>query len=175
MVRIQPAIVRLLLLSSLAFSCQDLGEGVNDNGGWAIYRLSNPALTGSDVRNVPLSNLSLAAVPILSTADIRSYAWKTHTMECTAKATALLDSLSLCCGSVFGVPFVVTVDRKPVYMGCFWWDYSSIMQWCPFINLTFPRGQTARTIHLLPSLEGNDPRSDMRIYHSLRASGLLIE
>jgi hypothetical protein len=169
-------VIWLSLLSLLAFSCEDLGVGININGGWAIYRLKDPSITSYQIRNVPLSDLTLARVPFIAARDIRSYDWKTHTFECSAQATSLFDSLSRNCGSVFGVPFVVTVDRKPIYLGSFWWMYSSITPWCPFIGVTFPVGNdkpTAWTIQLDPLYQGYDPRSDKRIYYSLKASGLL--
>jgi hypothetical protein len=173
MIQIRATTIWLSLLTPLAFSCEDSGVGINTKGGWAIYRLSDPSITSYQIRNVPLSELTLAPVPFIASRDIHSYDWETHTFECSAEAVGRLDSLSRHEGSVYGRPFVVTVDGTRIYYGSFWWDYSSLLQWCPFINTSFPWGSTHRTIHLPPVYQGNDPRSDIRIYYSLKASGLL--
>ena len=172
---IQLKLLGLCLLGSFLSSCQDLGEGDRGGGEWAIYRLADLSLTSDQVRNVPLSDLSLAVVPFISVRDIRSYHWNTHEFECTTEAASRIDSLARYGGSVRGVPFVVAVDRKPIYLGSFWWAYSSIMPWCPYMDITFPMGSVSRRIELPPLYQGDDPRSDRRIYTALKSAGVLTD
>jgi hypothetical protein len=159
----------------LISSCQDVGEGDYADGEWALYRLADPTLTSDQLRNEPLSNLRLADVPFISARDILSYNWKTHSFECISKTDSLLDSLALHGGSTRGVPFVVTVNKAPIYVGSFWWGYSSMMPWSPYVELAFPRGHVSRSIQLPPLAGQPDPRSDMRIYWALRYAGVLTE
>lgn len=163
------------LVGLLFSSCQDLGEGVQGNGEWAIYRLADPSVTSDQIRNEPLSNLILASAPVISVRDVRLYHWKIHSFECTAGADSLIDSLARHGGSTRGVPFVVTVDKEPIYVGSFWWGYSSMMPWCPYMEITFPMGSVSRGIQLPPLYQGDDPRSDRRVYWALKNAGVLTE
>jgi hypothetical protein len=166
------------LLALTLSSCQDLGEGLPGSGEWAIYRLSDPTLFSDQIRNVPLSQLRLAAEPFISVHDIGWYRWDTHSFECQAKVNARIDSLARYGGSVRGVPFVVTVGKDPIYLGSFWWSYSSIYPWCPTIDITFLGASGSNDPQLrieLPSLyQGEDPRQDRRIHESLRRAGVLL-
>ena len=165
----------LCLFGLLSSSCQGVSESVQADGEWAIYRLADVNVTSDQIRNEPLSNLTLAAAPLISARDIRSYHWKTHSFEGTSKTDSLLDSLALHGGSTRGVPFVVTVDRERIYVGSFWWIFSSMMPWCPYIELAFPAGPVSREIQLPPLYQGEDPRSDRRIYRALKNAGVLKE
>jgi hypothetical protein len=167
--------VCLCMLGLFAPSCRDLEEGVEQSRDWAIYRLADPTVTSDKIQNEPLTRLTLAAVPFISEGDIRVYHWKTHTVECTESTVSLLDSFALHGGSTRGVPFMVTVDKERIYVGTFWWGYSSSMPWCPYMELTYPKGVISRSIQLPNLYEGGDPRSDMRIYWALKNAGVLTE
>jgi hypothetical protein len=73
---------------------------------------------------------------------------------------------------------VVTVGKEPIYFGSFWWGYSSILPWCPNIEITFVGGSGIMGLQLgieLPPLhQGSDPRLDPRIHESLRRAGVLV-
>jgi hypothetical protein len=160
------------LLVLMLPSCQDLGVGDGIDGEWAIYRLANPTIFSDQLQTASLSDLTLAAAPFISVHDVRVYHWKTHALECTARADSLIDSLARHGGSTRGVPFVVTVERHPIYLATFWWGYSSSMPWCPYMEVIGPQ---PREIDLPPLHQGEDPRSDSRIYHALKDAGVLIE
>ncbi len=167
---------RLLLLLCLCglclASCDDLLVTDQTGGEWAIFRLADPSVTSDQVRDVPLSDMKLADVPFISARELESYHWKTHMFECTPEADSLLDSLGRYGGSTRGVPFVVTVDRQPIYLGSFWWGYSSMVPWCPFVEIAWPQSRRIQ----LPSLyQGKDPRSDPRIYSALKNAGVLTD
>lgn len=166
------------LLTLTFSSCQDLGEGLPGDGEWAIYQLSDAALSSEEVRNVPLSQLSLAAAPFISVHDILWFDWGTHSFECLPHVRGRLDSLARYGGSVRGVPFVITVGKRPIYLGSFWWSYSSIMPWCPTIEVTFVglsgSGVIQLRVELPPLHQGEDPRLDWRIHEALRRAAVLV-
>jgi len=166
------------LLALIFSSCQDAGVGLPRDGEWVIYRLSDATLLSDQVRNVPLSQLSVAAAPFISVRDIGWYRWDTHRFECLPHVRGRIDSLARYGGSVRGVPFVVTVGKEPIYLGSFWWSYSSIMPWCPTIEITFIGGSGSTDLQLgieLPPLhQGEDSRQDWRIHEALRRAGVLV-
>jgi hypothetical protein len=157
----------------LFWGCDDLGEESTDPGNWALYRLSDPGLTSHQVQNNPLRSLMLAPVPFISVSDIRVYHWETHEIEFTPAVDSVLDSLRFSrWGSTSGRPFVVVVGNTRIYLGTFWWAYSSSMPLCPYIETLSP---TPRSIQLPPMHQGEDPRADRRIYLSLKKAGVLDE
>lgn len=163
----------LALFFALVFSeCEDLGEGMPGTGEWALYRLNDPSLTTYQVVNEPLSNLRLAPHPFISVKDVRTYHWGTHEIDFTAEMDRVLDSLAASRGSVSGVPFVVTVGVERIYLGSFWWGYSSMAPSFPYIETISPKPRRIQ----LPSLgQVGDPRADLRIHHALVMAGILAE
>jgi hypothetical protein len=175
--RIRVTVVGLFLMCLFIPSCHDLGEGNSASGEWAIYRLADPAITSYQLRNAPTPNMTLAAVPLISVRDLRAYHWKSHVLEFTPEVGKRIDSISRASGTSRGIPFVVTLDRQPVYVGTFWWSYSSLAPWCPYWDITVPNSDSISVgaIELLEFYQGSDPRSDRRLYASLKTAGVLVE
>ena len=70
-----------------------------------------------------------------------------------------------------GVPFVVTVGKERIYVGTFWWSYSSMRPLnCAFIEVL---GPIPYKIEL--GIDAVDKRNDPRIINSLRKAGILVE
>jgi hypothetical protein len=160
-------------MSALWFlGCQDLGVEVPEPGEWAIYRLSDTTLTTDLVLNEPLQSLHLAPRPFASSKDLLAYEWETHRIEFCPEIDCLLDTLALRGGSTRGRPFVVCVGEERIYLGTFWWAYSSSSPRCPFMETIGPK---PRQISLPPLHQGPDPRADVRIYASLKKAGVLHE
>lgn len=139
-------------------------------GEFAIY-LPAEDLTVDDV--LDLSQIELAEIPVISIEDIVSYASETHVIELEASMTELLDALELP-----GRPFVVAIDRTPIYAGAFMAGFFSrsydgvVILWPPMDG-----GENTITIQLgYPGKDffsGEDPRSDARIFEALRQAGKL--
>ena len=84
--------------------------------GFAIY-LPAQKIAANEMLEANLSDLELEDKPILSVDDIITYSKSTHEIELTPAAYERLSQLSV---PTTGVPFVVCVDRAPVYGGAFW-------------------------------------------------------
>ncbi len=156
----------------LAFACEDTGYMPLHGREWAVYRLEDTTLTSSNVWGEPLQNLSLQSTPLFTASDLKSYRWASHAMEGTPHLDSLLDRMAHSQGSVFGRPFVVKVGNDRIYLGSFWWAYSSLMPQCPYIELISPKPWR---IELPPMHAGDDPRADARVYQSLKDAGVLVE
>ena len=120
-----------------------------------------------------LSQIELAEIPVLSSDDILAYDGATHVIELEPSMVDLLDALELP-----GRPFVIAIDRTPIYAGAFMAAYFSrsydgvVILWPPMdgeedtisIQLGYPGADF---------FSGEDPRSDARILDSLRQAGKL--
>jgi len=163
-----------LFLTSFFFfiSCEDSGTEVVKVDNFAIYRLSDTTMLTSTARTIPLDSLTLASSPFITSSALTAYYWTTHSFVPVPALDTALKRMSTSGGSVYGSPFVVTVGDERIYLGSFWWAYSSLMPSVPYIELITP-GPYA--INAPPLSSGSDPREDPRIRASLRAAGILIE
>jgi len=121
---------------------------------------------------MPLDSLPLASSPFIACSQLKAYYWTTHSFTPDAALDSALKQLGTSRGSVYGSPFVVMVGEERIYLGSFWWGYSSLLPSVPFIELITP-GPYA--INAPPLSTGSDPRKDPRIRASLHAAGILIE
>ena len=142
--------------------------------GFAVYLLADPVPVG-EMAERALTTLPLRDRPLIRQTDIQSYDWDRHAMRLTPGAIENLLRLEL---PVDGVPFVVTVDREPIYPGALWPAYSSLSYHGVVIDpLLAPDGQTVRLQLGYPEspelFEGEDPRGDPRIRAALETAGIL--
>ena len=98
---------------------------------FAMYRLKDANLSASQVWDQSLENLVLADNPFIALNDLRSYKWQTHEFSVTATVDSQLALLRRTLGPVGGIPFVVTVGEDRVYLGAFWYPYSSLIAQVP--------------------------------------------
>jgi hypothetical protein len=148
----------------------DFGTDIGQHAEFAIYRLSDPSLAASQVWNEMLDSLVLAESPFLSTKDLISYKWQTHEYAVTSSVDSQLALLGRTLGPTGGIPFVVVVGNDRIYLGAFWYPHSSLMPQVPFIDVVLEPHRINKSV-LVPE----DKRTDIRIYHSLKAAGVLIE
>jgi hypothetical protein len=145
--------------------------------GFAVYLAKDNLLPE---QMPPLDQIVLAEQPIINLNDIVQYDEINQTMDLTISAYQRLTSLH---PSVYGQPFVVCVDKKPIYWGAFMSLISSVTfngvtiilplpskdpyAWPPVnISLGYPDNKF---------FKGPDPRADNAIILSLRHAGILIE
>lgn len=164
--------VMAILLAPFVLGCEDAGNLFGTGSELAIYRHADTTLTSDKVGNKLLESLQLESTPFITARDIRFYHWATHSIEGTPQLDALFDRIATSWGTVFGRPFVVVAQGERIYLGTFWWAYSSLMPQCPHIETISPK---PRRIELPPLHQGVDPRSDPRIYRALQNSGILLE
>ena len=161
-----------ILLALFVLRCEDAGNRLGTGDEWAIFRLADTTLTSDKVWNKPLESLQLESAPFITARNIKFYHWASHSIEGTPQFDALLDRITTSWGTVFGRPFVVVAQGERIYLGTFWWAYSSLMPQCPYIETISSK---PRRIELPPLHQGVDPRFDPRIYHALKNSGILLE
>ena len=142
--------------------------------GFAIY-LPARKITANEMLEANLSDLELEDKPVLSVDDIVTYSKNTHEIELTSAAYERLSQLSV---PIAGMPFVVCVDRAPVYGGAFWVGYSSMAFNGIVVDTLFATQNRPIRIQLgypeSPELfVGEDRRSDPRILQSLEQAGKL--
>jgi hypothetical protein len=146
-----------------------------DSGGranFALYLLNDSKLTAAQVWGQPLESLVLANRPFLATGDLTSYRWQTHEFSVTAPIDSQLVAFQRTPGPTGGIPFVVMVGTQRIYLGAFWYAYSSLIPQVPFID-------ALRNVHQINKCESvlmlEDSRTDPRIHQALKESGILIE
>ncbi|MBI3112581.1 MAG: hypothetical protein HYZ01_13525 [Ignavibacteriales bacterium] len=138
---------------------------------FAIYRLKDTNLTASQIWDQPLDNLVLADNPFIGVNDLRSYKWQTHEFTVTAAVDSQLAQLRRT-GPVGGIPFVVTVGNERIYLGAFWYAYSSMIAQVPYIDIILDPHRICKCQSVLVQ---DDKRNDVRIYRALKQVGILIE
>lgn len=160
-----------LVAVALFSACSDL-TSPGAARGFAIYMLQDTTLSASMVWDKPLESLVLAPKPFLTEEDITSYIWSTHEFTVTAPVDSQLAALKWAHGHTGGIPFVVVAGGERIYIGAFWYAYSSLMPQVPYIDvLLFPH-----RIWNTPNPAVNvDKRSDGRIYRVLKTAGVLTE
>ncbi len=141
--------------------------------GFAIY------LTAGNVpvSQMPaLSHVELVDEPIISTADIMSYSQSTHEIQLSKDAYQRIQQLQV---PTNGTSFMACVDRNPIYWGAFWIPISSQSFNGITIMKELGKAETVITIERgYPSSDfasGEDPRSDKRIFDSLKQAGKLAD
>ena len=166
-------ILILLALASLSGSSFVSSQENSDpfKSEFAIYCLKDTLITTAQALEFNLDSLELAAEPFLAMRDIKRYHWSTHVLDVQPRIDSILDKMSAMRYKSGGVPFVVEVGRQRIYLGTFWWYYSSAMPSVAYILMP--------TSH--PSLSYNsfcrqpDRRSDKRIHDALAKAEKLIE
>ncbi len=139
---------------------------------FAIYRLEDSTLVASQVWDLPLDSLKLARTPFLPQDSLKSYKWHTHEFVTTASIDTELACLGRRLGPTGGIPFVVTVGRDRIYLGGFWWAYSSLAPKAPFIEVDWNFHQIQKGYDPNDTV---DVRNDPRIYIALKNAGVLVE
>ena len=156
----------LLLACPFPTSDQEFPEGA-----FAIYLLRDSTITANDAFSQPIGSLALADTALLNIHDLNSYVWSTHAFTLVQNARARYEQFLLAHGTTRGVPFVVTVGNDRVYLGTFWWAYSSSMPpACAVIEAIAPLPYRIQLAN-----GAIDKRGDSRVYLSLKLSGVLLE
>jgi hypothetical protein len=140
------------------------------SGQFAIYLQADESVW---IKPALLSRIKLSEEPILSIDDIVSYNEESHEIKITTSAVERLHDLNPA-----GKSFVVAVGRQPIYLGRFMAAYFSVsfdgvvILWPPMSN----SGENLRIQLGYPGpnfFEGQDPRSDPRIFEALRQASKL--
>jgi len=167
---ITPIIIGIMLLLSILVSsicATSKGEG------FAIY------LTREDTppeKMEMFSHIDIADQPIVSIQDIITYNAQTHEIKLTDEAFERIANLEV---PVRGKSLLICVDGAPIYWGAFWTPISSIsfdgvIIWKP-LSSQEPKVITIGLGYPTSSFfEGEDPRNNPTVLHSLEQAGKLI-
>lgn len=138
----------------------------------ALHTLRDTTLSALAVWDMPLDSLVLSSKPFLTSKDLTSYRWSTHEFTVTAGVDSQLAILKWGRGHTGGIPFVVVVDGEKIYLGAFWYSYSSLMPQVPYIDVIL---EPHRIQYETGPQSADDKRSDPRIYQVLKSAGILID
>jgi hypothetical protein len=145
--------------------------GKLNHEGFAIYL---PEGVTSPTNMPALDAVRIPAQPLISLTDIFSYNSTTWELTLTTAAINRLIALQV---PVYGKPFVVCVDRNPVYAGAFWSPVSSVS----FNGITIAQPLNDQTDTVTIQLgypaqslfTGADPRNNAAIIDSFQQTGKL--
>jgi hypothetical protein len=139
---------------------------------FAIYKLADTTLTEAGARNLSLNSLELSSSAFLTETDILAYYWPTHSFTARASVDTTFTQMGRLLGRSGGVPFVVIASNSRIYLGTFWWGYSSSIPQGAYILIGSPSPYTIRreALSSVPDLRG-----DQRIHDALESAGVLVE
>jgi hypothetical protein len=159
-------------ISLFLFSCdQSTSDDKSTTGMFALYLLQDSTITAQSAFSQPIDSLALAGSTFISVNELKSYIWASHSFELKDQERTEYENFRLSHGKTSGVPFVVTVGNDRIYLGTFWWAYSSSMPpACAVIAVNDPLPYRIQLAN-----GAIDKRSDSRIYYSLKHSGVLVE
>jgi len=160
----------LLCLSFSLICCSDAGSPPAADE-FAIYMLQDRTIDARTALSYPMETLQLNGTPFLRASDLNWYSWSSHTFELKPEMAARWEEFRRTLGNLAGVPFVVTVGSERIYVGTFWWGYSSMMPpQCAVIQLV-----SANPYAILLMAGATDYRNDGRIHTALMRSGILTD
>jgi hypothetical protein len=162
-------VIFVLLSASLLFAGCAKSNGNHE--GFAIYL---PEGVTSPADMPALDTVKIPAQPLISQTDVVSYDAATYELTLTTAAINRLIALQV---GVYGKPFVVCVDRNPIYSGAFWSPASSVS----FSGITIAQPLNDQTNIVTIQLgypaqslfTGADPRNNVAALDSFSQSGKL--
>ncbi len=149
-------------------ACTDLSTDSNQQGSLAFYTVQDAAMTAYEAKQT-MQSVVLSATPLFTVKDITVYHWSTHTFSGTAALDSTIHSFSAIPGKSYGLPFIVTIGSERIYVGAFWYPYSSLRPPVPSINPTLG---APYQISKSP-VDSLDVRNDDRIHQALVTAGVI--
>jgi hypothetical protein len=123
--------------------------------------------------NTNIDSLELASLPLLTVQDLKSYSWSTHTFVLQLRLDSVFKAMGRLGGKSSGVPFIVTIGQQRIYLGAFWWAYSSSLPEGTYIMM--PSESTYTLSYPNQFATQPDKRADQRIHDALNAVGVLVK
>jgi len=167
----------IILFSILLCYCSKINTTKNELGeGLKFYLVKDSSIITHRVDSTNIYNLILEDKPLLTYKDISRYIWSEHTFVIDSVKAGIIQNL--CKKHITnysgGIPFVVTVDNERIYLGAFWYGFSSDLPTIPHIDALFINGKpTILTIRKAEIIKDPDARNDPRIYRTLTLHGLI--
>jgi hypothetical protein len=139
---------------------------------FALYWLADSTITASEAWGLPIDSVSLSASPFLTQNDLTAYYWPMHSFAARPHIDSLFAQMRWLAGKSSGVPFVVVAMSSRIYVGAFWWSYSSSIPMGAYIDASLPSPYRIQRWQLASM---PDMRSDQRIHDALKAAGVLVQ
>jgi hypothetical protein len=146
--------------------------------GFAIYILADSTITATDAAQKLIDSLILVDEPIITDEDLEYYKWSDHNFSLKSDANSKIREIAISRQSVFGIPFVVMAKKERIYLGAFWYAFSSVAPTFPTIDVTnyILKDYDSTVLKIEKSWIEDQPdmRADSRIYQALQEAGVLI-
>jgi hypothetical protein len=170
------ALVTGFICLGVLISCNEDQPKDND---LALYLILPDTLNAYEAGDMPIGDLALADEPILSLDNIMTYEWSDHRFTITSSTYSRMENVLGVYGSSIdleGLPFILSVAEKRIYLGAFWNPVSSIPPPCSAITFP-PLTESPLTLIIMPPWIDSTPdqRSDPRIREALDDAGVLQE
>jgi len=159
-----------VIICALLCSCNVFDSTSDETGEFAIFLLADSTILAAHATTQLIDTMILEDQPLISVDDIENYNWSDHRLILKSNNDRL-KTMEFIPGKSLGIPFVITVGEERIYLGGFWYMYSSLIP-------SFPHSFVSSKILYIEkgvSNENEDVRNDNRIYRSLKAAGVLIE
>ena len=168
--------VVLLLLNYCAKDKNPLKTDIYD--GFAIYILADSTITATDATQQSNNSLILADAPIITDDDLNYYKWSDHSLSLKSEANERIREIAKSRQTVFGIPFIVMAKKERIYLGAFWYLFSSVAPVFPTVDVTgyVLKDYNSNVLRIEKSWIEDQPdmRGDSRIYEALVEAGVLI-
>jgi hypothetical protein len=102
----------LVLFSSILLLFIKCSQPVKSKSTFEIYIVTDKK-TSDIILKTDINKLTLESKPIITEKDITDYYWKSHIFSVSSEIRQNIDKKT-------GVFFVVVVNGKRIYLGCFW-------------------------------------------------------
>ena len=146
--------------------------------GFGFYTLSDTTVTATDAAQKSINSLILADEAIITDEDLEYYKWSEQSFSLTSKANEKIREIAKSRQTVFGIPFIVMVKKERIYLGAFWYAFSSVAPTFPTIDVTnyVLKDYNSNVLKIEKSWIENQPdmRNDSRINMALQEAGVLI-
>jgi hypothetical protein len=168
--------MKLIFLFMVCILFIPSGCSVPNHAGFAIY------LTKGDIPPEKMPSLNHIAIPdepLVGIDDILTYNSSLYQITLNENASNRISNLSV---PMNGKPFVVCVNRKPIYWGVLWPVSSSGIAPASQVIVSYPLSHTVQmgqpegmdpNILQLDFYGSTDPRNDPKIIKSLEQAGKL--
>lgn len=175
------SILFILLIFTMCLNCS--GDGglfhPTSSDQFSIYLLTDLSIKAGEISEKPLNELVLKDEAIITSEDLNFYKWKDHSFSLQSQTEGELKSIIQMYQSTSGIPFIVAVGDQRIYLGSFWFAYSSSIPVFPHIEsielLTSNKPGIVLKIEKSWLESGDDKRNDLRIYTALKAASILQE
>lgn len=166
-------LVSLLVCSLLWYGCKkESTEPSTTSPKFAFYWLADSTITATKAWTFSIDSVNVSPTPFLTEKDLTAYYWSTHSFTARPNIDTLFSQLRWLGGKSSGVPFVVVASGSRIYIGAFWWSYSSSMPMGAYIDTYLA---SPYIINRWESASLPDLRGDERIHSALKSAGILIE